>query len=160
MFGHWVQTARLPGPCKWLGGRLGARCAVEEPGDRIADQGSVGWVVEVGADKEAVLQRDKEVRGPVRLRVAVRGQQVPQQLAEPASMLSDGLAHGVGGVGILGRGVDEGAASIAGFAASSPTLSKMASTLSRGAAWGSWAAVARCSWLCSFFDPRPFLVVS
>jgi hypothetical protein len=69
-------------------------CAAEEPGDRITNQASAG-----------------------RVRVAVGDEQVPQQLAEPASVLGDGVAHRVDGVGIVGRGVDEGAASVAGIAA-------------------------------------------
>jgi mannose-6-phosphate isomerase-like protein (cupin superfamily) len=72
--------------------------AVEEPGDRIADQASAGGVVEVGADQEAVLRCDQDVRRPVRVRVAVRYEQVPQQTPEPAAMLADGLAHRVVGV--------------------------------------------------------------
>jgi hypothetical protein len=62
-------------------------------------------------------QRDQKVRRAFRVRVAVCDEQVAQQVAEPASVLGDGLAHRVGGVGIFGRGVDERAAPISGIAA-------------------------------------------
>jgi hypothetical protein len=88
--------------------------AVDDPAHGFARAGRKRFgIVELTADEHPVGQDDQDVGGRVGIGMSIGDEQIPQEVAVPATVLLDRPPNGAGRVRVLGGGVQGQAAAVA-----------------------------------------------